>query len=321
MSNFRIIKIHYKDTFCTSHGATTEKQIAIVDINGGLGEASPVSYYLTRALPLISGALSNTDEITQTINNLAPGNYAAKAAIDIALHDLKGKTLNKSVADLLNIKVRNNIATSFTISISKPEIMREQVLKNPNFQIYKIKVGVPGDMEMVEAVRDATRAKIRVDANAGWSVNDAINKIKTLEKFNIELIEQPSHQDDIEGLKRIRKSTDIPIIADEGIMTLNDVIKYKDAVDGINVKLQKSYGISEAYKMIKKAQDLKMKTMIGCMVETSIGISAAAQLAPLVDYVDLDGNLLISDDPFLGVIAENGILKYTNLPGIGAKEK
>jgi L-alanine-DL-glutamate epimerase-like enolase superfamily enzyme len=173
---------------------------------------------------------------------------------------------------------------------------------------------------MVAAVRDATDAKIRVDANGGWTLKEAIQKIKILQKYDIEFIEQPLHWKDYEGFRILRRKVDLPIIADEGIMRAEDVPLYKDIVDGINIKLQKSGGIREAFKMIAVARAFKMKIMIGCMVETSIGISAAAQLAPLVDYVDLDGNILISDDPYDGIKAVGGYLKYSDRPGIGVAE-
>jgi L-alanine-DL-glutamate epimerase-like enolase superfamily enzyme len=199
--------------------------------------------------------------------------------------------------------------------------MKRQTEKNPGYQVYKVKVGVPGDIDMVAAVREATNARIRVDANAGWTLKEAVQKIKNLEKYDIEYVEQPLHWNDFEGFRILRSKVDLPILADEGIMNAESIIKYKDIVDGVNIKLQKSGGIREAFKMIAVARAMKMKVMIGCMVETSVGISAAAQLAPLVDYVDLDGNLLIADDPYDGIKAVNGFLKYNDRPGIGVTEK
>jgi L-alanine-DL-glutamate epimerase-like enolase superfamily enzyme len=199
--------------------------------------------------------------------------------------------------------------------------MKRQTENNPGYQVYKIKVGVPGDIDMVAAVREATEARIRVDANGGWTLKEAIQKIKHLEKYDIEFVEQPLHWEDYEGFKILRGKVSLPIIADEGVMRTNDIPLYKDIVDGINIKLQKSGGIREAFKMIALARAFRMKIMIGCMVETSIGISAAAQLAPMVDYVDLDGNMLISDDPYDGVRAVNGFLKYPDRPGLGVIER
>lgn len=329
--NFKTLKVHLKETFRTTHGAADEKNIVIVDINGGLGEASPVSYYgesvdtvnsfISRAMDVIGDDPFRLEEISGRLEKVAAYNSAAKAAIDIALHDLIGKKLNVPVYKLLGITPRDDIPTSYTISLSDPDTMKRQTKDNPGYQIYKVKVGIPGDIDMVAAVRDATDARIWVDANAGWTLKEAIQKIKYLEKCDIEFVEQPLHQTDYEGLKILRRKIDLPIIADEGIMKAEDIPLYGDIVDGINIKLQKSGGIREAFKMIAVARAFKMKVMIGCMVETSVGISAAAQLAPLADYVDLDGNLLISDDPYDGVRAVNGYLKYPGRPGLGVIER
>ena len=331
MIDIKTVKVHLKDTFRTTHGADDEKELVIVDIEGGLGEASPVYYYgetvetvknfITRAEDVIGDDLFKLEDICDRLNKVAAYNSSAKAAIDIALHDAIGKKLNMPVYKLLGITPREDIPTSYTISISTPDKMKHQTEKNPGYQAYKVKVGVPGDIDMVAAVREATDARIRVDANAGWTLKEAMQKIKHLEKYNIEFVEQPLHWKDYEGFRILRQKTDLPIIADEGVMTAEDIPVYKDIVDGINIKLQKSGGIREAFKMIAIARAFKMKVMIGCMVETSIAISAAAQLAPLVDYIDLDGNLLISDDPYDGVKAVNGYLQYPDRPGIGVMEK
>lgn len=327
----KTIAVHLKETFRITHGATDEKNLVIVDIDGGLGEASPVSYYgetensvndfLDRASEHIGDDPFKLEEIGERLEHLAALNYSAKAAIDIALHDLIGKRLGVPVYKFLGITPRNDIATSYTISISDPDSMKRQAKANPGYKAYKVKVGVPGDIDMVAAVREATDASIRVDANGGWTLKEAVQKIKILQKYNIEFVEQPLHWKDYEGFKILRHKVDLPIIADEGIMRAEDIPLYKDIVDGINIKLQKSGGIREAFKMIAVARALRMKLMIGCMIETSIGISAASHLAPLVDYVDLDGNLLISDDPYDGIKAVNGYLKFNDRPGIGVVKK
>jgi len=331
MIKSHVATIHLKETFRTTHGSSDEKKVVIVDIDGGLGEASPVNYYgetietvqhfIDKAKAVIGDDPFRLEDICDRLEHVMAFNYAAKAAIDIALHDLLGKKLGIPVYKLLGITPRADIASSYTISISDPDTMKRQTLDNPGYQIYKVKVGVPGDIDMVAAVRDATNARIRVDANAGWTLKEAMQKIRALQKYDIEFIEQPLHWKDYQGFKILRQKIDLPIIADEGVMRAEDIPAYKDIVDGINIKLQKSGGIREAFKMIAIARSLKMKVMIGCMVETSIGISAAAQLAPLVDYVDLDGNILISDDPYDGIKAVNGFLKYNDRPGIGISEK
>jgi len=331
MIKFKKIGIHPINTFRTTHGAADEVEVVIVEIDGGLGEASPVKYYgetaqtvcdfIKRAETVIGNDLFKFEDICKRLNLVAANNGAAKAAIDIAIHDAIGKKLNIPVYKLLGITPRDDIATSYTISLSTPDKMKKQTEDNPGYQVYKVKVGIPGDIDMVAAVREATDARIRVDANAGWTLKEAIQKIKHLQKYNIEFVEQPLHWKDYEGLRILRSKIDLPIIADEGVMTAEDIPLYKDIVDGINIKLQKSGGIREAFKMITVARALRMQVMIGCMVETSVSISAAAMLAPLVDYVDLDGNVLIGDDPYDGAKAVNGFLKYPDRPGIGVVKK
>jgi len=320
-------QIHLVNTFRTTHGARDVMDVLIVNIDEGIGEASPVHYYgedlftvknfIEKASRQIDADSFQLEKLSSDLEKVGAFNYSAKAAIDMAMHDLVGKKLGVPLYKYLGITPRTDLATSFTISISDPDTMKKQTEKNKGYHIYKVKVGVPGDIEMIEAVRDATRARIRVDANEGWTVKEAFPKIKELERLDIEFIEQPLHRDDFDGFKLLRAKTDLPIIVDEGVFRSGDIPKYVGLADGINIKLSKSGGIREAMKMISIARAHKMKVMIGCMVETSVGITAAAQVASLVDYADLDGNILISDDPFKGVEIENGYLKLPDGPGLG----
>jgi L-alanine-DL-glutamate epimerase-like enolase superfamily enzyme len=329
--NIKEHEIHMVHTFRTTHGAADSKKVLIVDIDGGLGEAPPVHYYgedlntvrnfVEKASEIIGDDPFQLESISQRLEKLSAFNYSAKAAIDMALHDLAAKRLDIPLHKYLGITPRDDLATSFTISISDPDSMKKQTEEAPGYQVYKIKVGVPGDVEMVSAVRDATKARIRVDANEGWTLKEALVKIKELQKLDIEFIEQPLRRDDYEGFRILRSKVDLPIIADEGVFRACDIPKYVGLVDGINIKLSKSGGIREAMKMIHVARAHNMKVMIGCMVETSVGITAAAQIASLVDYADLDGNLLISDDPYIGVKVENGYLKLPDSAGLGVTER
>lgn len=324
-------KIHLVNTFRTTHGARDVMEVLIVNIDEGLGEASPVHYYgedlftaknfIDKASEQIEMDPFQLERLSSDLEKVGAFNYSAKAAIDMAMHDLAAKKLGVPLYKFLGITPRTDLATSFTISISDPDTMKKQTEKNKGYHVYKVKVGVPGDIEMIEAVRDATRARIRVDANEGWTVKEAFPKIKELERLDIEFIEQPLHRDDFEGFKMLRSKTDLPIIVDEGVFRSGDIPKYVGLADGINIKLSKSGGIREAVKMISVARAHKMKVMIGCMVETSVGITAAAQVASLVDYADLDGNILISDDPFKGVEVENGYLKLPDGPGLGVVKR
>ena len=328
--DYKECEIHLINTFRTSHGASDSKKVVIVDIDGGLGEASPVNYYgeslhtIKAFLDQARIELANSDPMEletlgKKLDSIAAWNYSAKAAVDIAMHDLICKKLGIPIYKYFGITPRNDLATSFTISISDPDNMKKQTLQSPGYQVYKVKVGVPGDIEMVAAVRDATKARIRVDANEGWSLKEAIWRIKELEKLDVEFIEQPLHRDDFDGFRVLRSRVDMPIIADEGVFRSGDIPKYVGLVDGINIKLSKSGGLREAFKMIAVARAHKMKIMIGCMIETSVGITAAAHIASLVDYADLDGNVLIADDPYRGVRIENGCLRLSNKPGLGVE--
>jgi len=320
-------EIHLKNTFRTTHGASDVKRILIVNIDGGLGEASPVHYYgenldtvkifLQKAEAVLGDDPFALEELGARLDGILAWNYSAKAAVDIAMHDLACKKLGIPLHKYFGITPRNDLATSFTISISDPDSMKRQTAQAPGYQVYKVKVGVPGDIEMVAAVRDATKARIRIDANEGWTIKDAIWRIKEMEKLDVEFIEQPLHRDDFDGFKLLRSRVNMPIIVDEGIFRAGDIPKYVGLADGINIKLSKSGGLREAFKMIAVARAHKMKIMIGCMIETSVGITAAAQLASLVDYADLDGNILISDDPYTGVKVVNGCLKLPDGPGLG----
>jgi L-alanine-DL-glutamate epimerase-like enolase superfamily enzyme len=323
--------IHLINTFRTTHGARDVMQVLIVNIDAGLGEASPVHYYgedlntvknyINKASEIIGDDPYQLEKLSVDLEKAGAFNYSAKAAIDIAMHDLAAKRLGIPLYKFFGISPRQDLATSFTISISDPDSMKKQTENNKGYHVYKVKVGVPGDIEMVEAVRDATDSKIRVDANEGWNVKEAISKIRELEKLDIEFIEQPLHRDDFDGFRLLRSQTELPIILDEGIFKSGDIPKYVGLADGINIKLSKSGGLREAMKMISVARAHKMKVMIGCMVETSVGITAAAQIASLVDYADLDGNILISDDPFKGVEIENGYIKLPDGPGLGVTKR
>jgi L-alanine-DL-glutamate epimerase-like enolase superfamily enzyme len=323
--------IHLINTFRTTHGAIDTKRALIVDIDGGLGEAAPARYYgedattvrnfVEKASKILGDDPFQLESLSEKLDGVAALNYSARAAIDVALHDLVGKKLGLPIHRYFGITPPENLATSFTISISDPDTMKKQTEESPGYHIYKVKVGVSGDIEMVEAVRDATSARIRVDANEGWTVREAIARVKELEKLDVEFIEQPLHRDDFDGFRLLRSRVDLPIIADEGVFRAADIPKYAGLVDGINIKLAKSGGLREAFKMVAVARAHRMKVMIGCMVETSVGITAAAQIASLVDYADLDGNLLISDDPYRGVTLDNGYIRLPDGPGLGVTTK
>ncbi|MYI93645.1 dipeptide epimerase, partial [Candidatus Poribacteria bacterium] len=211
----------------------------------------------------------------------------------------------------------NTPRTSFTIGLDEPTVMAEKALAADVYPILKVKLGTARDIEIMETLRTVTDKPIYVDANTAWSPNKAVQKIHQLKEYGVELVEQPTEPDDIAGLKFVRENSALPIIADESVKRASDIPRLSGAVDGINIKLVKCGGLLEAVRMIHVARAHGLRVMIGCMIESSLGITAAAHLSPLVDYADLDGNLLIKNDPFSGVTLNNGKLILPERPGIG----
>ena len=244
----------------------------------------------------------------------------AKAALDIALMDWIGKALQVPLYKLWGLNIRRAPLTSFSIGIDTPEIIQQKVKEAAIYPILKIKVGTKDDEMIIKAVRGVTDKPIRVDANEGWKTKEeALEKIQWLKSQGLEFVEQPLPSNMLEETAWLRERIDIPIIADEAVKAAADIPKLATAYDGINIKLMKAGGLLEALRMIQIAKALDLKIMLGCMIESSVAISAAAQLAPYVDWADLDGNLLIKNDPFNGVKVNEGRLVYNNKPGLGVE--
>jgi len=294
----------------------------------GYGEASPSERY-GESQGTVAGFLQRIDlmlfqdpfqieKILNSVDQIAVGNGSAKAAIDIALHDWIGKRLGIPVWKLFGLSKDNAPQSSFTIGIDSPGVIEQKLQEAELYQILKVKVGVPDDREIIQTIRQQTGKILRVDANEGWkSKEEALDKILWLEEQGVELVEQPMPANALEQIAWLRERVHIPLIADESVLRLTDIPTLSNAFDGINIKLMKCSGIHEALKMIHTAKAFNMKIMLGCMIESSIGISAAAQLSPLVDYADLDGNLLITNDPFYGVTLAEEKLVLSDNPGIG----
>jgi L-alanine-DL-glutamate epimerase-like enolase superfamily enzyme len=240
----------------------------------------------------------------------------------MALYDLLGKRLGAPVYQLLGLNPERTPLTSFTIGIDEPAAMaRKAAEAAKQYPILKIKVGTGHDSEIVRAIREATDATLRVDANAAWTPKEAIRVIRELEPYNIEFVEQPLHPADLDGLRFVREHVNLPIIADESCVSESDIPRLVGAVDGINIKLMKCGGIHHALRMIHTARAHHLKVMLGCMIESSLAITAAAHLSPLVDYADLDGHLLVSDDPYEGVRVEQGKLILPERAGLGVRPR
>lgn len=263
------------------------------------------------------------DDILDYVDGVAPGNCAAKASIDIALHDLVGKLAGFPLHRLWGLNPERTLPTTYTIGIDTPAIVQEKTREAIGlYQRLKVKVGIEGDRELIRSIRAVTDLPLTVDANQGWSDRGyALEQIHWLKDQGVIMIEQPLPKHQLDDLGWLTERSPLPIIADESCQRLSDVIRLQGMVSGINIKLMKCTGLREARKMISVAQAGDMQVMLGCMTETSCAISAAAQLLPLAQYADLDGNLLIANDPYTGVRCEGGVLRLNNHPGIGIERK
>lgn len=295
----------------------------------GYGEGAPIVRYHENATEALKAVESmrgfvlgadpwqfrkNCSELFRRLE----GQFAAKAAIDIAWMDWIGKRLGVPLYRYLGLDPRDTPLTTFSIGIDTPEITRQKTKEAEPFPILKIKVGLATDEPTIEAVRSVTKKPLRVDANEGWTnKEEAVRKINWLETQGVEFVEQPMPASMTEETRWVRSRVHLPIIADEACLNAAAVPKLAEAYDGINVKLDKCGGIQEALRTIAVARACGMKVMIGCMVSSSVSVTAAAHLSPLVDYADLDGNLLISNDPFGGVKVESGKLLLPDGPGLG----
>jgi L-alanine-DL-glutamate epimerase-like enolase superfamily enzyme len=261
------------------------------------------------------------DDILEYVDSVETGNPGAKASVDIALHDLVGRLLDQPLYRIWGLNPENTPMTSFTIGIDTPEVVREKTREAEEFRILKVKLGGGNDREMIQAVRSVTDVPLYVDVNQGWSDrNKALEMAWWLKDQGVVFIEQPLHKEALDDTAWLTENSPLPIMADEAFQRLPDVAAFHGIYSGINIKLMKSTGLREAHKMITVARALDMKVMIGCMTETSCAVSAAAQLSPLVDWADLDGNLLITNDLFDGVRVLDGKVTLPGRPGIGIVE-
>ena len=295
----------------------------------GYGEGAPIVRYKEDAaggrdaLNGIRREIESADpwqfeKLMAMVGGKIPAQHAAQAALDIALMDWVGKKLGVPLYRYLGLDPSGTPATTFSIGMDKPEVVRQKIREADAFPVLKIKVGLQSDEEMIASVRSATKKPLRVDANEGWTdKEEAVRKINWLEKQGVQFIEQPMPAHMFEEIKWVRSKVHMPIIADEACTEAGAIPRLREAYDGVNVKLDKAGGIMEAYRWIQIAKALGMKTMLGCMISSSCSVTAAAHLSPLVDYADLDGNLLIANDPYDGVRVEKGKLILPSGPGLG----
>jgi L-alanine-DL-glutamate epimerase-like enolase superfamily enzyme len=260
------------------------------------------------------------DKLEVEIARRLGGQFAAQAALDIALMDWVGQKLGIPLYRYFGLDPKAAPVTTFSIGIDTPEITRQKVREAAAFPVLKIKVGLDTDEATIAAVRSVTNKPLRVDANEGWKDKEvAVRKINWLATQGVEFVEQPMPADMLEETRWVHERVHLPLIGDESCRHAGDIPKLVGIFDGVNVKLDKAGGIREAFQMIKLARDLGLRTMLGCMVSSSVSVTAAAHLSPLVNYADLDGNLLIANDPFVGVQVKEGKLILPQGPGLGLK--
>lgn len=328
--------LQLRHTFTISRESTDVATVVFVELEHdgiiGYGEASPSSRYgettesVIRFLKRVDTSRIRDpfliERNVQYLESLSEGDFSARAAIDIAMHDWVGKALNLPLYKLWGLSPDDTPVTSFTIGIDTPEAVARKVREAEEYPLLKIKLGGHNDEEIIRAVRSVTDKVLRVDANEAWTLREvALEKILWLQREGVEFVEQPMPVGQLLDTAWIRERASVPVIADENVVTLYDVPRIRGAYDGINIKLMKCGGLNNALKMIYAAKSMRLKIMIGCMVESSVAISAASQLSPLIDYADLDGNLLITNDPFEGVTVKNGRLQLPDAPGIGVSKK
>jgi L-alanine-DL-glutamate epimerase-like enolase superfamily enzyme len=325
------LRLKHPFTIARSSREVNPVVVAAIEHGGivGYGEASPSERY-DETVETVEAFLTGIDfsryddpfqleTILDDVERIQPGHTAAKASIDLALHDWIGKKLGVPLYRYWGLDKHKTPLTSFTIGIDRAEVIEQKVREAEEYPILKIKLGGDNDEEIMRTIRRITKKTLRVDANEGWKQRElAVEKIKWLEQEGVEFVEQPMPASDLAGTAWVRERVSLPLIADENSIRLQDVPALQAAFDGINIKLMKCTGLREAMRMIATARACGMKVMVGCMIESSVGITAAAQCSPLIDYADLDGHVLISNDPFDGVTIVDGKLELPDRPGIGA---
>ncbi len=333
--SFRPYELQLRHTFTVAGNSRNTTPVVLTEIEyeglTGYGEAS-MPPYLGESQESVIKFLNKVnleqfkdpfmlDDILAYVDFLDEGNRAAKACVDIALHDLIGKLLDQPLYRLWGINPDNTPMTSFTIGIDTAEVVKEKTIEAGRFRVLKVKLGGGNDREMINTVRSVTNVPVYVDVNQGWKdKHEALEMVHWLKEQGVEFVEQPLSKTAVDDMAWLTERSPLPIIADEAFQRLSDLASLKGVYSGINIKLMKSTGLREAHKMITVARALDMKVMIGCMTETSCAVSAASQLSPLVDWADLDGNLLISNDLYEGVQVVDGKITLNNLPGIGIKK-
>ena len=331
--NYKKSNLPFKHSFTISKGTKTHQPALLVELEHfgikGYGEAPAIVYYDITVEKMIEDIESKRvflekfnftepDRYWHYLHHLYPENPFLVCALDMAGWDIYGKIKRKQLHDLWNLDISANPMTDITIGIDTIENMVKKMKENP-WPLYKIKLGTNNDIGIMQELRKHTDSVFRIDANAAWKAEEALEKINAFKDLNVEFIEQPLAKDDWEGMKFLFERSPIPLIADESCVSEDDVKKCYQRFHGINIKLTKCSGITPALRMIKEARHLEMKVMVGCMNESTIGSAAIAQLLPLIDYADMDGPLLLAKETATGVTFDNGKVSYGEGYGLGIK--
>jgi len=331
----RTLELHLAVPFAISRATHTTKKVVLVELREGdrvsRGEGVPDAFFgetpesverdVRRGIEALSEDPLDLAAVVTRLDERFPHGGAACCAIDILAHDRASQAAGVTLRDFLGLAAGEPPPTSFTIGIAEPRVMAERAAKAAadGFAVLKVKLGHGDGVAALSAIRERFSGTVRVDPNAAWSAEEAPSRIAALVPFDIEFVEQPIAPEDLEGLRRIHAGSPLPIVVDEAAVRASDVARLASACDGINVKLQKCGGVAAARAMIAAAHDRGLKVMLGCRAaETSVAIAAAAHLAPAVEWADLDGNLLITDDPFRAVGVKAGRFVYSGRPGLGA---
>jgi L-alanine-DL-glutamate epimerase-like enolase superfamily enzyme len=330
------LELRTKHPFIIARGGQSDYRTAwirLTDQDGheGWGEAAPSKFYgetadsVATALAFYGSALPadpfNIEDAERRWETMLRGNAAARAGLSAALHDLVGKRLGVPVYRLWGLDPCMAPKSTFTIGLDSPDRIKTKIREAEQFPILKVKLGTDRDVEILRTIREETDKEIRVDANCGWTVKGAIRMLPVLDEFGVTVLEQPLPPEDLEGLAVITAQADIPVIADESCKTVADIPPLVGKVDGINIKLAKCGGLREALRMVAVARAHGLMVMVGCMIESSLGITAAAHFTPLVDIVDLDGAALLANDPFVGAQIDGGQLTLPSAPGLGVRRR
>ncbi|HUL70023.1 MAG TPA: dipeptide epimerase [Gemmatimonadales bacterium] len=331
-----VLELRTRHPFIIARGGSSEHRtvmVRLIDRDGreGWGEAAPASYYgespetvlaalqsYATVLPADPFDLENAERAQYVLMNR---NASARAALSTALHDLVGKRLGVPLYRLWGLDPDQAPRSTFTIGLDTAERMHQKVLEAEPYPILKVKLGTDRDIEILKTIRNATHKEIRVDANCAWTVKQAIRMLPVLEEFGVKALEQPLVAEDLDGLGEVSRRSSIPVIADESCETAADIPRLVGKVDGINIKLAKCGSLREALRMIALARAHHLTVMVGCMIESSLAITAAAHFTPLVDLVDLDGAALLAEDPFVGATIAGGQVRLPSGPGLGVTRR